>query len=281
MLHVASPFPASSPTNEDELIRPAVDGVLSVLKACKEDGGVKRVVLTSSIAAINALYETRDELWTEEDWTDVDKLRVPYDSYLKSKTLAERAAWDFMTNLPDDKKFELAVINPGYIMGPHLSGAFSASMEVPKRLLQREMPAIPKVGFCIVDVRDVAQAHIQAMTRPDCAGHRHIVVTHPVWIKDMALVLKEEFESQGYNVPTAELPNFMIKIASLFDRELKTISPGLGNQARFDSSRMKNVLGIPGREIKSTLLDMAYAMIEAGFIKKTAGYTGPKFSEEK
>ena len=275
VLHIASPFPFGSPANEDEIIKPAVNGTLAVLKACGES--VKRVVLTSSVAAVNNGYDAREKLWTEEDWTDPEKATAG--AYVKSKGLAEKAAWDYVKGLPEEKKFELAVVNPGYVVGPLLCGAFTTSMEIPRRILQREMPALPKFGMGMVDVRDVALAHVNAMTVPDAAGHRHILVTEAHTMKEIAVILDAEFRPQGYNPPTAELPNFLVKMASWFDKNLRFITPALGKCAQFDNTRMKSVLDITPREMKNTICDMAYSMIEAGHIIKTQKYTGPNYSE--
>ena len=274
VLHMASPFPAEKPANDDEIILPAVNGTLAVLKACDE--GVKRVVVTSSATAITSGSDATEKPFTEEDWTDTEKATG---AYVKSKPLAERAAWDFVKNLPAEKKFELVVVNPGLVVGPILCGSFTTSMDFPRRLLQREMPALPVLGFGAVDVRDVALAHVNAMTVPEAAGHRHILVTESMSIKDIALILDEEFRPQGYDVPTRELPNFLVKFASFFDKSLQVVTPMLGVVPRFENTRMKTVLGITPRKMKNSITDMAYSMIESGHVKKTDKYTGPKSSE--
>ena len=276
VLHIASPFPAENPANEDEIIKPAVNGTIAVLKACGES--VKRVVLTSSTAAVNNGYDAREKPWTEEDWTDPEKA-TEKGAYIKSKGLAEKAAWDYVKGLPEERKFELAVVNPGYVVGPLLCGAFTTSMEIPRRILQREMPALPKFGMGMVDVRDVALGHVNAMKVPEAAGNRHILVTATQSMKDMAFLLDAEFRPLGYNPPSAELPNFIVKMGSWFDKSLCLITPALGKYAQFDTTRMKSVLGITPREMKNSICDMAYSMIEAGHIKKTAKYTGPRYSE--
>ncbi|XP_071086097.1 uncharacterized protein [Haliotis cracherodii] len=272
VIHVASPFPAQSPKDENEVIQPAVDGTQSVLKACVSTKTVKRVVLTSSCAAISwGPSANADKVCTEEDWSDLEKL----DAYAKSKTLAEKAAWDFVKELPDSDKIELAVVNPAYVMGPVLHGSQCTSMEVVKRLMERAMPVVPKLNFPVVDVRDVATAHIKAMVTPEAAGGRHICYAQNMWFKEMALILSNKFDSQGYNVPTMNCPYFALWMTSLFDKTIKMILPNVNKVYKFDNTRMKDVLGITPRETKETLTDMAYSMIEGGFIKKSKKYKGP------
>src|SRR6185295_4892244 len=148
--HVASPFPAEVPKHEMDLIRPAVDGTLRVLRACAAAGTVKRVVLTSSVAAVAFGHaDGADYVRTEADWSEPERC----DAYPKSKTLAERAAWDFVASLPPERRFELAVINPGFVLGPFLNADAGTSGEVVRKLLAREMPACPEIGFAPVDVR--------------------------------------------------------------------------------------------------------------------------------
>jgi len=271
VMHVASPFPNEAPSNEDEVIKPAVDGTLSVLKACSEAGTVRRVVLTSStVSIISGHSHGNDYVYTEKDWSN---LKGKMSTYNKSKTLAERAAWDFMETLPEDKKFELTTINPGFIMGPVLAQTFGTSMEVARSIMQKEMSMVPKLHFPIADVRDVAAAHVQAMLVPDAAGHRHITTGASFWMKEYALIMKEEFEPMGYKIPTGEAPNFMIRVASLCDKSLRSITPLLGKVANVDNTRMRTVLQVEPRPIKDTIVDMCHSMIKHGMIKRTEKYT--------
>ncbi|ESP04513.1 hypothetical protein LOTGIDRAFT_136119 [Lottia gigantea] len=273
VIHVASPFPSTSPQDENEIIRPAVEGTTNVFKACAKAKSVKRIVLTSSCAAIawEQCPGYNERVRTEKDWSDTTKI----DAYSKSKTLAERAAWDFIKELPAEEKIELAVINPAFVMGPVLHGSTGTSQEVVKRLLEKAMPAIPKINFPVVDVRDVAIAHVKAMTLPEAAGNRHILATDNMYFSDMAHVLKKEFEPQGYNIPTMVAPYFVLWLSSIFDKTVKMILPQIGLVYKFDNSRMKNVLGIVPHTTTDTLVDMAYTMIERGFVFKTKKYRGP------
>ncbi len=268
VIHTASPFPAENPRHEGDLLKPAVEGALSVLRACSEAGTVKRVVLTSSLAAINGGFGETVKV-SEENWTDPDKSSSPY---YKSKTLAEKAAWDFVRELPEEKKFELAVINPGYVLGPVLCGGFATSMAVHTRLLKNDIPMLPRNHFVVVDVRDVAVAHVKAMTLPEAAGHRHILASHPLWIKDIAQILSDEFRPLGYKIPLKEAPYFLMKIASLFDKSVKMILPSWGKEGVVDNTRMTQVLGIEPRSAKDTVVEMGYSLIERGFVNKTEKY---------
>ncbi|XP_028518625.1 bifunctional dihydroflavonol 4-reductase/flavanone 4-reductase, partial [Exaiptasia diaphana] len=206
VLHMASPFPAANPQDETEIIEPAVEGTLNVLEACAK-ANVRRVVLTSSIAAVSwsADHTTKDE-FNEENWSVEDQCSA----YEKSKLLAEKAAWDFVKKLPDEKQFELVVINPGLVYGPVLQGSSCTSMEIPKRLLEHRMIMLPRLHYGIVDVRDVAKAHISALTAPKAPGNRYIAVTGGMWVKDTAKILYEEFKPQGYKVPVTVSPTIGI-----------------------------------------------------------------------
>ena len=275
VMHTASPVPIKLPSDEMELIAPAVDGTLAVLRACKDVGGVKRVVLTSSVAAVTGGVEqrTKDRIYTEDDWTDPSKTSV---AYTRSKTLAERAAWDFISELSDINKFELSVINPCIVLGPVICGGNAASLEVMKRFLSGYVPAVPHNNLAIVDVRDVAAAHVAAMTLPEAAGHRHLVAPHNMWLKDIGEVLKEEFQPLGYRVPTLEAPYFVVKLLSLWDARVKYMLMKWGIITSYENRRMVSVLGIQPRPVKNTLIDMAHSMILNGFIRKTAKYSQVK-----
>ncbi|XP_065064206.1 uncharacterized protein LOC135690549 [Rhopilema esculentum] len=260
VLHVASPCSLETPKHEDELIKPAVDGTLNVLKACKEVGGVRRVVLTSSIAAIY-IGNLKKEL-DEGDWSDVTQAGA----YSKSKCLAEKAAWDFVKELPDESKFELVTINPGFIVGPLLIKKECESYKIIKRLLLREMPAVPDFCAAMVDVRDVAEAHVKSITNPDAAGHRHILSfgNHSYSILQLADILAKEFNSKGFNVPTTKVPKPLIWLFSWFDKSLKAAYPCIGTTWNMNINRMKNVLGIEGRDINEATIAMAQSMIDLG-----------------
>ena len=270
VIHTASPVPVVSPRNEDDVIRPAVEGTLNLLRACRDSKSVKRVVLTSSVMAISGGFKRGGDgkVYTEDDWADpVGELPYP-----KSKVLAEMAAWHFVENLPDDEKFELVVINPSMIFGPVLSAGFTLSLEIPKRLLERLMSVLVSLNLPCVDVRDVAAAHVVALTADGVAGRRHIVRGENLWLREMAATLSAEFDSQGYNVPTRTASNCLIRLYSLFDKTVRLVVPSLGKVTLFDNSRMLNVLRVQPRDMRTSLVDMCYSMIENGMIMKTNKY---------
>ena len=264
VLHVASPFPPAEPKHEDELIIPARDGALRALRAAKA-AGVKRVVLTSSMAAI-AYGERRPNsyVYSEQDWTDS---HVPgVDAYTKSKTIAERAAWDYVeqNNGP-----ELAVINPGGVLGPLLGPDYSASGDLVKLLMDRTMPAIPRIGFALVDVRDVAAAHIAAMTIPEASGQRFLCCLDHVWLQEVAKILDAKYGAEGWKIPTGALPGFVVRIGAMFDKTLKRIKPMLGREVHVDNSHIRKVLDWNPRSIEDMVLAMAESMIALGVVEKT------------
>ncbi|EDV29631.1 uncharacterized protein TRIADDRAFT_19972 [Trichoplax adhaerens] len=268
--HIASPFPNRVPKNEMEIITPAVEGTKTVLAACAKSGTVKRVILTSSIVAVGTIPK-KDSNFTEEDWLD-PTTAMPYP---KSKVLAEKAAWEFHKNLPDSEKFELVTMNPGYIQGPILRGTNCTSLEAISKMLERKMPRLPDICLSIVDVRDVAAAHIAGMTSPKAPGNRYILVSKCCRMLDVAAMLSEEFKSQGYNVPTKRAPRFLVRLASITDPSVKLILPQIGVAAVFSNDKAREELGITFRSVDETMKEMAYSVIDRGFVKKTSKYRGP------
>ncbi|RWS14510.1 putative uncharacterized oxidoreductase-like protein, partial [Dinothrombium tinctorium] len=272
VIHVASPFPNSIPSNPDQLLKPAVDGTLNVLRACAESGTVKRVVVTSSICAVYdpslpiPKENEESKTFNEENWTNGEDPHL--DLYAKSKLMAEKAAWDYVKELPDGKKFELVVINPGLVFGPLIFNQMGTSLEMVKRLLDRSVPAVAKLSVNAADVRDVALAHIRALTVPEAAGNRHIIVTSNVMMKDIALILQKEFKPQGYHIPTMVVPNFVVWMNSLLDKSYKLVVPRLGRDYKFETKRMQEVLGITPTELEKTIIDTANSLIERGVVKK-------------
>ena len=271
VMHPASPFPLDNPSNPDEVIKPAVEGTLNVLRACGQ-AGVKRVVLTSSIAAVYAGNDrppNGGQLFNESDWGDVNK---PDTAYHKSKTLAERAAWDFVKSQPAGSKFELAVINPSLVLGPVCSKNVSSSIYIIARLLKGSDPSMPRKNFPVSDVREVAAAHLAAMLRPEAAGHRHIISGPNLWMSDMGKILDAEFRPMGYKIPTGDAPYCLLWFLSFFDPALRAILPSLGKVERFDNTRMTQVLRIRPRPVEETILDTAYSMIDHGLAVKKPNY---------
>ena len=267
VIHTASPFPAANPKHEDELVKPAVEGTLNVLRAAHAAGTVKRVVVTSSMAAVfGAETGANGVTYNEDDFPDASEKHM--EPYVKSKSKAEKAAWDFAKTA----NFELAVVNPGFIVGPVLSGGDATSIVLVRQLMHREMPLIPKLHMPCIDVRDVARAHVRAMTMPEAAGKRHCTVQDGLWFKDLALILQKEFSQQGYKVPTTEAPYFLLWIMARFDSNLRLVLPSIGAKATYDNSRIRNVLKIDPIPMEKSLVDMAYSAVEKGFVKKTTKY---------
>lgn len=265
VLHVASPLPNQLPKHEDDLIVPAREGTLRVLRAAA-DAGVARVVQTSSVAAVVNSRASDGAAHDEDSWSDVDKC-LPYP---KSKTLAEKAAWQFVDELSqrtaEETAMELAVINPGLILGPLMSASVSTSGEVVKKLMKREMPGCPPLGWAPVDVRDVADAHVTAMTEPEAAGKRFIVAQEHVWIRDVALILAERYKSRGYRVPTRKLPGFLLRVSALFDKTLRMVVPDLNRKENISNARAQEVLGWRPRPLEDMVVAMADSMIEYGVV---------------
>ncbi len=264
VLHVASPFPNRVPEHEDELIRPAVEGTLRVLRAAAE-AGVRRVVLTSSLAAVSAGHPADGtRVYTENDWSIVE--RCP--PYPKSKTLAERAAWDFVASLEGDAPMELCAINPGAVLGPVLNQHYSTSGEIVRKLLSRELPGVAKIGFPWVDVRDVASAHIAAMTTPGAAGQRFCCAIEFSWIDQVADILAKRFGPEGWKVPTRKLPSFMVRLVAMFDPAVKTVVSDLGRVRRVSSDRIRDVLDWKPHSLQEMVVSMGESMIQQGIVSR-------------
>ncbi|XP_037793041.1 putative uncharacterized oxidoreductase C513.07 [Penaeus monodon] len=278
VLHVASPFPdlVNQQVEEAGLVDTAKDGTLQVLKAVAAHAAasVKRVVVTSSFAAVSGEpVPDGEKTYTEEDWTDAESTTI--DAYTKSKVVAEKAAWDFVKELPDDQKFELAVINPTFVLGPPLleSHKSATSVNFMAQIVNRAYPGVPRVQFPICDVRDVAKAHVKALTAPEAVNNRHIISTDSVWVKDIAMAASKEFKPQGYSIPTGQLPYFLCWVAGLFNKGMKNnILPRLGKQINASNKRMVEVLGVEPTAIDCTVQDMVYALVDLGIVRKAKKY---------
>jgi dihydroflavonol-4-reductase len=260
VLHVASPFPATQPKDPDELIVPAREGTLRVLKA-SFDAGVERVVVTSSIAAITGGLGAGSPSLTEDDWSDPENPRLT--PYARSKTLAERAAWDFARERSETEK--LVVVNPGAILGPVLSDSRSSSIGIVERLL-RGMPGAPRIGFNIVDVRDVADLQFRAMSTPEAAGERFIAAESFQWMEEVAEVLHNHLGETAAKVPTRTVPNLLVRAMALFDPSVRSILGQLGKRTETSSKKAKTLLGWSPRPSEETILDCAQSLIGKGVV---------------
>ncbi|CAD5229333.1 unnamed protein product [Bursaphelenchus okinawaensis] len=266
VLHVASPFPLE---DDVTVIETAVNGTLNVLKACANSTAVKKVVLTSSCAAINEGHDDEDRIFDEDDWTIVESKKVQ--SYAVSKTEAELAAWDFVkTN--KKHQFKLTVINPTFVVGPVLMDTAGSSITTVKKFLNNEVPAIPPLEMGMVDVRDVAKAHILAMERSESDGERILITCQTVAFSQMVKFIGREFRSQGYKSPFITAPYFLVWVWSFIDKEAAASLPRLNRKILFDNSKSKKLLGLEYCNIEDAVVDMCYSLIDRGMIPKKQGY---------
>ena len=266
VLHVASPFPPNIPKHEDELIVPAREGTLRVLRAVR-DAGVKRVVLTSSFAAIGYGHDSQKTPFDETNWTDPngDDVRP----YVKSKTLAERAAWDFIAD--DGGSLDLTVVNPVGVFGPVLGPDYSTSILLVQRLMDGAMPGCPRLSFGAVDVRDVADLHIRAMTHPAAKGQRFLAIAGDfISILDIAKMLKRRMGASASKVPTLQLPNWLVRLAALRDPAVKQILPELGKKKNATSAKATRVLGWAPRSSEDSIVATAESLVRLGLLKSSA-----------
>ncbi|MDG1760964.1 MAG: aldehyde reductase [Flavobacteriaceae bacterium] len=252
VMHVASPFINIEPKDENEYIRPAVDGTMRALKAAKK-AGIKRVVLTSSIVSMLEDADRSIDI-NHNSWTNVNAKNVS--AYAKSKTLAEQAAWDFINGQADASKMELAVINPGPVFGPTLSGNFEgASMGMFKQMMIGKMPLMPQASINISDVRDVSKIHVLALENDNASGKRFVVTTEkPYPFQELAKILT----ANGYDkVSTKLAPNFLLKILGYFDKEAKSMRTFIGKTYSGDVSSTMKVFDWKPTPLEKTVLDTA------------------------
>ncbi len=259
VLHVASPFPPKQPKDPDELIVPAREGTLRVLRAAL-GADVKRTVVTSSVAAIRnggngALRGERD--LDENDWSDpADPQMTPY---ARSKTIAERAAWELMRERGAEQR--LVTVQPGAIVGPLLGADRSYSLQAIARLLGGEMPGLPKLGFSFSDVRDVAVLHLLAMTTPEAGGQRLPAAGEFLWFSDVARILRERLGEDARKVPTRRVPNFVVRAMALVDPEIRSVSGELGTKTTYSLANAERRTGWKPRPIEATIVDCARSLL--------------------
>jgi nucleoside-diphosphate-sugar epimerase len=261
VLHVASPFPPSVPKHEDELIVPAREGALRVLRASR-DAGVKRVVLTSSFAAIGYGHEPQTTPFNETNWTNI---QVDTAAYVKSKTLSERAAWDFIAN--EGGGLEVSVVNPVAVFGPVLGPDFSPSVLLLRRLMDGGVPACPRLYFGVVDVRDVADLHIRAMTHPAAKGERFLAVAGDCMsILDIAKVLRQRMGASARKVPRFQLPDWLVRIAAIRNSAVKQILPELGKVKNSTNEKARRMLGWTPRSNEESIAAAAESLVRLGLL---------------
>lgn len=261
-LHVASPFPLGQPRSRDEVVGPARDGTLRVLAAAKRNG-VKRVVLTSSIAAV--MYPSIGEqsrTYTEIDWTD--PARADLTPYIASKAVAEKSAWTYVQSTPGAP--QLAVINPGFVQGPALDGDLSTSHEVIRQMAQGKMPASPQAGYAMVDVRDVAALHVKAMLHPAAAGQRFLATNGYLMLREIAEMVARTLPDLARKVPRREAPDLVVRLLSYFDSGAKAVLPDLGVRRRCDSRKARELFDFTFRSPSDAVVSSVQSLRALGQI---------------
>lgn len=264
VLHIASPIFLSLPKDENEMIRPAVEGALRVLKAAR-NAGVKRVVMTSNFGAVGYSHKDPNTQITEEDWTDPNEKGLS--SYNKSKVMAERAAWDFIKK--EGRDLELSVINPVAIFGPSLGPDISSGFELLRNLLDGSMKAVPNLELNIIDVRDVADLHIRAMTNPNAKGQRFLALAGgKMSMPEIALFLKKKMPEVAQHVSTRKLPDWAVSLAALFSPKAKNIASMLRANRNTSNAKAKKILGWkPIANNEEAIVATIKSMIKFGNIK--------------
>ncbi|WP_405866320.1 NAD-dependent epimerase/dehydratase family protein [Streptomyces sp. NBC_00005] len=262
VLHVASPLGGAASDDPDALIAPARDGALRVLRAATA-AGVRRVVMTSAANAASPSSYATEGVTDETLWTDPeDPTLIPY---RRSKTLAERAAWDFMEAY--DGPTELATVLPGAVFGPILTTDNIGSVGIVGRMVAGEMRGIPRIGLEVVDVRDLVDVHIRAMTSPAAAGQRFLATGEFMWMADMARILRDGLGEHGRRVSTRQVPDLLVRLVARFrDPYLREITPALGRRNRHSTEKARSVLGWRPRPARQTVLDCAESLVAHGAV---------------
>jgi nucleoside-diphosphate-sugar epimerase len=263
VLHVASPVQPGHVANENDLIIPARDGALRVLRAAR-DAGVKRLVLTSAFHAVSWGRPHDGRIFTENDWTQLDGPGV--DAYGKSKTLAERAAWDFIA--AEGGAIELTTMLPVAVMGPVMGNEISGANHIVQRMLNGDMPAFPNLFIPIIDVRDVASAHVLAMTSPGAAGERLLLSNGPpLAMKEIGAIIKGALGETAGRVPTRSIPDAAVRAMALFNAELRPFVPDLGYAKKTSNEKARTTLDWTPREPREAIVAAATSMVKRGLLK--------------
>jgi nucleoside-diphosphate-sugar epimerase len=260
VLHVASPFPPSQPDDPDELIVPAREGTLRVLRASL-DAGVERVVVTSSVAAVRngrSAASADGRALTEADWSDPDDTRLT--PYTRSKTIAELAAWDCVQSRGATER--LVTVQPGAIVGPVLGADRSYSLQAVERMLTGRMPGVPRLGFSFIDVRDVAALEVAAMTAPEAGGQRLIAAAWFLWLSEVGEILRRELGAEAKKVPRRRVPDLAVRIMARFDPEIRSVVGELGQKTTYSVENAKRRVGWTPRPIEQTIVDCARSLLD-------------------
>ncbi|MBI1650273.1 NAD-dependent epimerase/dehydratase family protein [Hyphomicrobium sulfonivorans] len=261
--HVASPFPLKNPRNADEVIRPAREGTLRVLKAAHRSG-VARVVLTSSIVAVSLPWPEAPagHVFDENDWSNPERPDVT--PYVMSKTLAERAAWDFVNATPGAP--ELAVVNPGFVLGPAPDGDLSTSHEVVRLMGKGAYPVAPKVGFPVSDVRDVAATHALAMTHEQAKGQRFLSANGFLRLYELGQIIGKTLPDIARKMPRGEMPDGLVRVLAFVDRRLNAVKPELGFPRPVSNAKAKELLGQSFRSAEEATVAASESLRKLGII---------------
>jgi len=260
VIHGASPTPSGDQVREEDWVRPAVDGNLRVLRAAR-DAGVRRVVLTSAFGAIGVGHKPRTRPFDETDWSDLSGNVAPYQ---KSKTLAEQASWEFIAR--EGGELQLASVNPTTVLGPALGPDYSHSIRLIKNMMAGQ-PGCPKINTCVVDVRDVADLHLRAMTDPAAKGERFLAASgESLWMVEIAKLLKARLGKAAAKVSTRVLPNWFIRVVALVNPTMKGIVPHLGVNMNARAEKATRLLGWTPRSREAAIMATAESLIRLGLI---------------
>jgi nucleoside-diphosphate-sugar epimerase len=265
VLHVASPLPAGIPKHDDELIVPARAGTLRVLRAAR-DAGVRRVVLTSSFAAVGYGHPPQQQPFDEQWWTNPEGRALT--AYVKSKTLAERAAWEFMAR--EGGALELAAVNPVGVFGPALSSDLSASLVIVQRMLNGGVPACPRLYFGVVDVRDVADLHLRAMTDPAARGERFLATAGPnVSVLEVAEMLRRKLGHAARRAPQHQIPDWLVRLMAACGLRLaQAAAPEIGINKHASSAKAQRMLGWQPRSCEESIVAAAESLLRLGLVRR-------------
>jgi dihydroflavonol-4-reductase len=277
VIHNASPFPTTVPKDQSLLIKPALDGTLNILKACHKVGGVTRVAITSSTTTIDSGLPAG--VYDESSWSD---LRSPsINAYMKSKTLAEQAAWKYVNALDqaDPKKFELTTVCPSAIMGPAISDAKNTTMDGLVQIVR--LPITPKSGMSMVDVRDVAKGLIEALTHPDAAGERFIMASKAMSFQEIGSTLRNKFGYTGYWFSKYLMPKPIAQVGQYVNGPLKQVMAQWGKVPEYNATKITRVMGLEYRPIEETLENMFDSAVEHGHLKVTSKQYKPEYKFPK
>lgn len=263
VLHVASPVAPGKVADESEVIKPARDGALRVLRAAR-DAGVRRVVLTSAFHAVGFGHPHSHDRFTEDDWSPIDGPGV--DAYGRSKILAERAAWEFVAS--GQGAPELVTLLPVAVIGPVLGAEISGSNRFIQRMLSGSLPAVPRLSIPIVDVRDVAAAHVAAIDAPDAAGRRILLASGEpaIPMSSIANTLRSYLGQSAAKVPTRRLPDLVVRVGGLFNTELRSVAAELGLVKHVSIDKARDLLGFRPRPSEEAIEAAGESLVAAGLV---------------